>query len=84
MPLSVGFNIEMKVPFREEFEDMRLVEPDLNAYTDAVLKCVYDHGGNRDIIFSSFEPEVGGVCACLLAYVRVRVFRKERRRRGVV
>lgn len=28
---------------------------------DTVLKCVYDHGNGRDIIFSSFHPDV-----CLL------------------
>jgi glycerophosphodiester phosphodiesterase len=58
VPITVGFNIEMKVPFREEYEDFRLAETDLNAYVDAVLECVYDHAGSRDIIFSSFNPEV--------------------------
>lgn len=59
VPVTVGFNIEMKVPFREEFEDFKLAEMDLNSYVDAVLQCVYDHAGSRDIIFSSFNPEVG-------------------------
>jgi glycerophosphoryl diester phosphodiesterase/ankyrin repeat protein len=60
IPKSVGFNIECKYPilYEAQHEDMGEVAVDLNFWIDTVLKCVYDHADGRDIIFSSFHPEV--------------------------
>lgn len=63
LPKTVGFNIELKYPMLDEAqsEDMGLVGVDLNFFVDTVLKVVYDHSEGRDIILSSFHPDV-----CLL------------------
>ena len=39
--------------------DFTVIE--MNAWVDAILQVVYDHGKGRNIIFSSFNPDV-----CLL------------------
>jgi len=56
----VGFNIECKYPMLDESEaeDMEGLAIELNAWVDTVLKCVYDNAGERDIIFSSFHPDI--------------------------
>jgi len=63
LPHSIGFNIEMKYPmlFESEEQEMDTIAVELNSFVDAVLKMVYDFGKKRDIIFSSFNPDV-----CLL------------------
>ncbi|KIW99978.1 uncharacterized protein Z518_10906 [Rhinocladiella mackenziei CBS 650.93] len=63
LPKSVGFNIEMKYPMLSESEDeeMDAYAVELNSFVDVVLTKVYDLGKGRNIIFSSFNPEV-----CLL------------------
>ncbi|KAK9480785.1 GDPD-domain-containing protein [Lipomyces japonicus] len=60
IPKNVGFNIECKYPMLDETqaEDMDDVAIDLNEWVDSVLKVVYDHADGRDIIFSSFHPDV--------------------------
>lgn len=60
LPKNVGFNIECKYPMVDESEneEMELLGFELNTWVDTVLKCVYDHGDGRDIIFSSFHPDV--------------------------
>jgi len=32
--------------------------PDMNTYVDTVLKVIYDHAGTRNIVFSSFHPDI--------------------------
>ncbi|KAI9882398.1 MAG: hypothetical protein M1823_005855 [Watsoniomyces obsoletus] len=63
LPESIGFNIEMKYPMLFESEaqgmDTYAVEP--NTFVDSVLEIVYRLGKNRNIIFSSFNPDI-----CLL------------------
>jgi len=63
LPADIGFNIEMKYPmlFETELEEMDAMAVELNQFVDTVLKMVYDLGGQRNIIFSSFHPDI-----CLL------------------
>ncbi|KAG4305075.1 hypothetical protein PORY_001245 [Pneumocystis oryctolagi] len=63
IPSHVGFNIECKYAmlYEAEREEMDSVAIELNQWVDTVLKVVYDHKKDRDIIFSSFHPEI-----CLL------------------
>jgi glycerophosphodiester phosphodiesterase len=63
IPQDVGFNIEMKYPmlFETEAEGMDSYAVELNSYVDTILRLVYDMGQKRNIIFSSFNPDV-----CLL------------------
>ncbi|KAF2417121.1 GDPD-domain-containing protein [Tothia fuscella] len=63
LPESIGFNIEMKYPMLHESEEheMDTYAVELNSFVDSVLTKVYDLIGKRDIIFSSFNPDI-----CLL------------------
>ncbi|KAK9467672.1 GDPD-domain-containing protein [Lipomyces arxii] len=60
LPKNVGFNIECKYPMLDETqaEDMDDLGIELNQWVDTVLNCVYDLADGRDIIFSSFHPDV--------------------------
>ena len=63
LPQHIGFNIEMKYPmlFESEEQEMDTYAVELNSFVDTVLNMVYDHGKQRNIIFSSFNPDI-----CLL------------------
>lgn len=63
LPESVGFNIEMKYPmlFESEEHEMDTYAVELNSFCDTILTKVYDMGKKRNILFSSFNPDV-----CLL------------------
>lgn len=63
IPEDVGFNIEMKYPmlFESEEHGMDTYAVELNSFVDTVLAKVYDLGHKRNIIFSSFNPDI-----CLL------------------
>ncbi|KAL9624106.1 MAG: hypothetical protein Q9160_001628 [Pyrenula sp. 1 TL-2023] len=63
LPKSVGFNIEMKYPMlhESEEEEMDTYAVELNSFVDTVLTKVYDLGSGRNMIFSSFNPDI-----CLL------------------
>ncbi|KAJ9633700.1 Glycerophosphocholine phosphodiesterase [Knufia peltigerae] len=63
LPNNVGFNIEMKYPMlsESEEEEMDTYAVELNSFVDTVLTKVYEMGKGRNIIFSSFNPDV-----CLL------------------
>jgi glycerophosphodiester phosphodiesterase len=63
IPETTGFNIEMKYPmlFESEEQEMDTYAVELNSFVDTVLKMVYDYGNKRNIIFSSFNPDI-----CLL------------------
>lgn len=60
LPKNVGFNIECKYPTLDEsqLEDMDNMAIELNKWVDVVLNTAYTHGQGRDIIFSSFHPEI--------------------------
>ncbi|KAH0842851.1 Glycerophosphodiester phosphodiesterase GDE1 [Fonsecaea pedrosoi] len=63
IPQEVGFNIEMKYPmlYESEDEEMDTYAVELNSFVDTVLAKVYELGKGRNIIFSSFNPDI-----CLL------------------
>ena len=63
LPQHIGFNIEMKYPmlFESEEQEMDTYAVELNSFVDTVLQKVYDLGSDRDVIFSSFNPDI-----CLL------------------
>ena len=63
LPESIGFNIEMKYPMLHESEEheMDTYAVELNSFVDTVLTKVYDLGKKRNVIFSSFNPDI-----CLL------------------
>ena len=63
LPESIGFNIEMKYPMLHESEEheMDTYAVELNSFVDTVLAKVYDLGKKRNVIFSSFNPDI-----CLL------------------
>ena len=60
LPESIGFNIEMKYPMLHESEEQEMdaYAVELNSFVDTVLAKVYDLGAKRNIIFSSFNPDV--------------------------
>ncbi|KAF2447641.1 glycerophosphodiester phosphodiesterase GDE1 [Karstenula rhodostoma CBS 690.94] len=60
LPESTGFNIEMKYPmlYESEQEEMDSYAVELNSFVDTVLRMVYDKMGSRNIIFSSFNPDI--------------------------
>jgi glycerophosphodiester phosphodiesterase len=60
LPESVGFNIEMKYPMlhESEEEEMDQYAVELNSFVDTVLQKVYDKMGARNVIFSSFNPDI--------------------------
>ncbi|EEP80369.1 conserved hypothetical protein [Uncinocarpus reesii 1704] len=63
LPKSVGFNMELKYPMlhESEEEEMDTYAVELNSFVDTVLTTVYDLGEGRNMIFSSFNPDI-----CLL------------------
>jgi len=60
LPESTGFNIEMKYPMlhESEEEEMDQFAVELNSFVDTVLQMVYDCSGKRNIMFSSFNPDI--------------------------
>ncbi|KMQ47733.1 PLC-like phosphodiesterase, TIM beta/alpha-barrel domain [Trichophyton rubrum] len=63
LPKSAGFNMELKYPMlhESEEEEMDTYAVELNSFVDNVLRIVYDYGEGRNMIFSSFNPDI-----CLL------------------
>ena len=63
LPEDISFNIEMKYPmlWESEDEEMDPYAVELNSFVDTVLSMVYNMSKKRNIIFSSFHPDV-----CLL------------------
>ncbi|KAL2918168.1 Glycerophosphocholine phosphodiesterase [Polyrhizophydium stewartii] len=62
VPVSTGFNIEIKYPTVQEAEMLGLRHADINLFCDQVLDVVFDHAdSSRKLYFSSFHPEM-----CLL------------------
>ncbi|CAI4914215.1 ANM_HP_G0277930.mRNA.1.CDS.1 [Saccharomyces cerevisiae] len=60
IPANVGFNIECKFPMLDEAEEEELgqIMMEMNHWVDTVLKVVFDNANGRDIIFSSFHPDI--------------------------
>ncbi|KAI9142486.1 Glycerophosphoryl diester phosphodiesterase family-domain-containing protein [Paraphysoderma sedebokerense] len=61
VPQHIGFNIEVKYPNPDEILQDDLYPAEINLFIDKILECVYNHAGDRNVIFSSFHPET-----CLL------------------
>lgn len=58
VPRSVGFNIEIKYPLLES-QQAHMFEPaEINTFLDKTLEDVYNFGEDRNIVFSSFHPDV--------------------------
>jgi glycerophosphodiester phosphodiesterase len=61
LPMTVGFNIELKYPMLDEAEQesMGEIAIDLNVYVDTILREIYDvNTSGRDVILSSFHPDI--------------------------
>lgn len=60
VPAEVGLNVEIKYPepLGNRFDMRKLPAFAMNGYVDAILKCVFEHAGNRRIFFSCFDPNV--------------------------
>ncbi|XP_076675088.1 glycerophosphocholine phosphodiesterase GPCPD1 isoform X3 [Andrena cerasifolii] len=55
----VGCNIEIKWTMQLKDGTFELNHPfDLNLYLDIILKVVLEYGGDRKIVFSSFNPDI--------------------------
>jgi glycerophosphodiester phosphodiesterase len=58
VPIGCGFNIEIKYPNLQEAEEYNLHNSEINLFCDKILDVIADHGKDRDILFSSFHPEI--------------------------
>ena len=70
VPISIGFNIEVKYPNTEEAEKNDLYHPEINLFCDNILDAVFTHANGRKIYFSSFHPEI----CLMLCKKQVRYF----------
>eukprot|EP00771_Trimastix_marina_P001893 gnl/Trimastix_PCT/3003.p1 GENE.gnl/Trimastix_PCT/3003~~gnl/Trimastix_PCT/3003.p1 ORF type:complete len:595 (-),score=159.20 gnl/Trimastix_PCT/3003:1334-3118(-) len=57
-PPGLGFDIEIKYASRRWQMENCIRFPERNALIDGVLQAIFDHGGNRRMFFSSFDPDV--------------------------
>jgi glycerophosphocholine phosphodiesterase GPCPD1 len=60
LPPGCGFNIEVKYgqTMRDGTEETRIHQMEINAFLDPILECVLRHGGQRLVVFSSFNPDI--------------------------
>jgi glycerophosphoryl diester phosphodiesterase/ankyrin repeat protein len=60
VPKSAGFNIELKYPMLDEsqIDDIGQTAPEMNHFCDKILSLVYEHYLGRNVIFSSFHPDI--------------------------
>ena len=66
VPIWVGFNIEIKYPIEKKHSHLRdLIVYECNTYLDTILECIFNHAGNRRIVFSCFDPDV-----CMLLHAK--------------
>jgi glycerophosphoryl diester phosphodiesterase len=61
LPLSVGFDVELKYPSLTKF-NQSIPYFDINQFVDEILEVIVKHAKTRQIFFSSFDPFV---CAML-------------------
>lgn len=68
---EIGFNIECKYPMIDECEneDMDCIGVEFNHWTDQLLKCVFDNANGRDVILSTFHPDV-----CIMLALKQNTF----------
>jgi len=62
VPNEVGFNIEIKYPDDDDREKY-LAMMERNQYVDRILSVILDNAKGRNIIISSFDPDICVVCA---------------------
>lgn len=58
VPSNIGFNIEIKYPMKDELDLHNLRPVDRNAYVDCILWDVFEYAKDREIVFSSFDPDI--------------------------
>lgn len=60
VPLNAGFNIELKYPMLDEsqVDDIGQIAFEMNYFCDTILAMVYKLYKGRDIVFSSFHPDI--------------------------
>jgi glycerophosphodiester phosphodiesterase len=58
IPVTTGFNIEVKYPVPEKEQELGMQAVERNELVDAILQVVFDCGNDRNIFFSSFDPDV--------------------------
>lgn len=60
VPKTAGFNIELKYPMLDEsqLDDIGQIAPEMNHFCDTILSLVYDKYEGRNVIFSSFHPDI--------------------------
>ncbi|KAF2076378.1 hypothetical protein CYY_002335 [Polysphondylium violaceum] len=63
VPIQCGFNIEIKYPSQEKEQELSLHTLDRNRYVDIILKVVFEHAGDRSVMFSSFDPDICIICS---------------------
>lgn len=63
VPIATGFNIEIKYPNQEKEMEIQMNNMNRNAYVDTILKVVFEHAGNRSVMFSSFDADICLLCS---------------------
>lgn len=60
VPKTAGFNIELKYPMLDEsqHDDIGQIAPEMNHFCDTILSLVYERYSGRNVIFSSFHPDI--------------------------
>ncbi|EGC34284.1 hypothetical protein DICPUDRAFT_35223 [Dictyostelium purpureum] len=63
VPIQTGFNIEIKYPNQEKEQEIQMNNLNRNTYVDIILKVVFEHAGDRSVMFSSFDPDICLLCS---------------------
>eukprot|EP00045_Choanoeca_perplexa_P011801 m.126351 g.126351 ORF g.126351 m.126351 type:complete len:1100 (+) comp15773_c0_seq1:91-3390(+) len=63
VPIHLGFNIEIKYPMIESQRKHQMRPAQLNTFIDKTLESIFEHAGDRHIVFSSFHPDICRVLA---------------------
>ncbi|GAM27923.1 hypothetical protein SAMD00019534_110990, partial [Acytostelium subglobosum LB1] len=63
VPIQTGFNIEIKYPNEEKENALKLHYLDRNSYVERILAVVFEHAGDRQVMFSSFDADICIICS---------------------
>ena len=70
VPSHIGFNVEVKYPTRDEFEEHGMQHVfEINEHCDRILEVTFAECDDRPILFSSFHPDI-----CLLLSLKQTTF----------
>ncbi|EPS41252.1 hypothetical protein H072_4779 [Dactylellina haptotyla CBS 200.50] len=71
LPPTVGFDVEIKYPTIFDRDQWKLVPfaIELNVFVDGILNTIFAKGRDRDMVISSFSPEI-----CILASLKQRKY----------